>query len=86
MKVAGLVVVQILGFVKYEKTFSTLTFMKTRLWNYLCEHLDILVRMFTQPFHIVNTFPYDDAIITWMEENARRGFFGLMCPSLNAFG
>jgi hypothetical protein len=73
MKVTKLAVVQIMGFVKDEKTFSTLTFMKTRLWNRLCEHLDIVVRMFTQPFYIINTFPYDDAIITWPEEKTRRG-------------
>ncbi len=73
MKVVELIVVQIMGFVKDERTFSTLTFMKTRLWHRLCEHLDLLVRMFAQPFHIVNTFPYNDAIITWIEEKARRG-------------
>ncbi len=73
MKVTKLAVVQIMGFVKDEKTFSTLTFMNTRLWNRLCEHLDIVVRMFTQPFYIINTFPYDDAIITWPEEKTRRG-------------
>jgi len=30
-----------------EKTFSTLTFMKTKLQNWLCEHLDLVVCMFT---------------------------------------
>jgi hypothetical protein len=37
-KVTKLAMVQIMGFVKDERTFSTLTFMKTRLWNCLCEH------------------------------------------------
>jgi hypothetical protein len=39
MKVGKLVVVQIMIFVEDENTFSTLTFMKIRLWNCLCEHL-----------------------------------------------
>jgi hypothetical protein len=35
MKLAELDVVQIMGFVEDEKTFSTLTFMKIRLQNHL---------------------------------------------------
>jgi len=57
MKVIELVVVQIMGFVEDEKTFSTLTFMKTKLWNRLCEYLYLVVRMIAQPFHIVDIFP-----------------------------
>jgi hypothetical protein len=57
MKVVKLVVVQIMGFVEDEKTFSTLTFMKTRLWNRLCEYLDLVVRMIAKPFYIVDIFP-----------------------------
>ncbi len=52
---------------------KTLTFMKTKLQNRLCEHLDLVVRMFTQPFYTVDTFPYDDAIMAWTDEKERRG-------------
>jgi hypothetical protein len=38
--------VQIMGSIEDERTFSTLTFMKTKLWDKLCDHLDIVVRMF----------------------------------------
>jgi trans-aconitate methyltransferase len=62
MKVAKLVVVQIMGSMEDERTFSTPTFMKTKLQNWLCEHLDLVVCMFAQPFYTINTFPYDDAI------------------------
>jgi hypothetical protein len=68
MKVIELIVVQIMGFVK---TFSTLTFMKTRLRNRLCEYLDLVVRMIAQPFYIVDIFPSDDDITTWTEEKAK---------------
>jgi hypothetical protein len=30
--------------------------MKTRLWNRMCEHLDLVVQMFAQLFYIVDTF------------------------------
>jgi len=56
MKVVKLVVVQIMGFVEDEKTFSTLTFMKTRLWNHLCEYLDLVVGMIAKSFYIVDIF------------------------------
>jgi hypothetical protein len=49
--------------------------MKTRLWNQLCEHLDLVVRMFAQPFYKVDTFPYGDAIMFWTDEKERRVFW-----------
>jgi len=73
MKVVELTMVQIMGCVEDEKTFSTLTFIKIRLWNKLCEHLDLMVCMFAQPFYDVDSFHYNDAITTWTNEKARRG-------------
>jgi hypothetical protein len=61
-----------MGFVEDEFFFSTLTFMKTRLRNKFCEHLDLVVCMFTQPFYIVDSFPYNDAIIAWTNEKAKK--------------
>jgi hypothetical protein len=63
MKVAKLVMVQIMGFVENARTFSTLTFMKTRLWKRLYEHLDLVVCMFAQMIYNVDSFPYNDVII-----------------------
>jgi hypothetical protein len=62
-----------MGFVEDDKTFSTLTIMKTRLRNRLCEHLELVVQMFAQPFYTIDTFPYDDAITPWIEEKASKG-------------
>ncbi len=73
MKVAKLVVVQVMGSVEDERTFSTLTFMKTRLRNRLCEHLDLVVCMFVQPFYTIDTFPYDDVILAQIDEK-KKGF------------
>jgi hypothetical protein len=50
MKVVELVVVQIMGSMENERTFSTLMFMKIRLWHHLCGHLDLVVHMFAQLF------------------------------------
>jgi hypothetical protein len=73
MKLVELVVVQIMGYVEDERTLSTLTFMKTRLRNHLCKHLNLVVQMFAQSFCIVDTFPSNDVITTWAKEKARRG-------------
>ncbi len=43
MKVVELAMVRIMGSMEDEKTFFTLTFMKTKLQNRLCEHLDLVV-------------------------------------------
>jgi hypothetical protein len=61
-----------MGSMEDERTFSTLMFMKTRLWNRLCEHLYLVVCMFAQPFYTFDTFPHDDAIMTWFDEKERR--------------
>ncbi len=73
LKATKLVVVQIMGFVEDEIILSTLTFIKTRLHIQLCEHLDLVVCMFAQPFYIVDIFPYDDAITPYTNEKAKRG-------------
>ncbi len=46
MKVAKLIVVQNMGSMGDERTFSTLTFMRTRLWKMFCEHLNLVVCMY----------------------------------------
>jgi hypothetical protein len=73
MKVAKLTMVQIMGSMEDERTFSTLTFMKTRLHNRLCEHLDLVVCMYVQPFYTVDTFHYHNVITTWIEKKTQRG-------------
>jgi hypothetical protein len=63
MKVAKLAMVQIMGSIEKDKFFSTLTFMKTRLWDILCDHLVLVVCMFAiSLLHCFNFFPYNDAI------------------------
>jgi hypothetical protein len=41
--------VQVLGSVEDEHTFSTLSFIISKLRNKLCEHLPTIVGMFSQP-------------------------------------
>jgi hypothetical protein len=45
-----------------ERTFSTLSFMKSKLKNRLISHLDLVICMFSQHFYTLENFPYDVAI------------------------
>jgi hypothetical protein len=62
VKLAKLVIVQVIGSVEDEKTFSTLSFMKSMLWNRLVGHLYIAIRMFIQDFYTKETFPFHQAL------------------------
>jgi ABC-type antimicrobial peptide transport system permease subunit len=62
MKLAKFVIVQVIGSVEDEKTFSTLNFMKSTLWNRSVGHLNIAICMFIQDFYTKETFPFHKAI------------------------
>ncbi len=55
-----------------DETFSTLSFMKSRLRNCLNEHLHIVVGMYSQTFYILNTFLYDACFDDWKDQKPRR--------------
>jgi hypothetical protein len=62
MKLAKLVTIQVIGNVEDEKTFSTLNFMISMLWNQSVGHLNIAIHMFIQDFYIRETFPFHQTI------------------------
>jgi hypothetical protein len=45
IKLAELAIVQVIGFVEDEHWFFMLNFMKTKLWNWLTMHLEIVIHM-----------------------------------------
>jgi hypothetical protein len=73
MKVGEFVVVQIMGFVENERIFLTLTFVKARLQNKLCEHLNLVIHIYAKPLYTIDIFLNDVAIPTWIDEKAKRG-------------
>ena len=62
IKVAEIVVAAVLGSVEDERTFSTLSFMKSKLRNRLGGHMDTCVNLFSQSFFTLETFPVTKAI------------------------
>jgi hypothetical protein len=65
IKLVEIVVIQVLGFVENERTFSTISFIESRLQNQLSTHLNIFIRFYSQLFFILQNFPYDQAIAKW---------------------
>jgi hypothetical protein len=70
-KLAKIAIVQLLGLVEDEHTFSTLSFMKSKLRNHFNEHLHTVVGMYSQTFFTLNTFPYDTCFDDWKEQKPR---------------
>jgi hypothetical protein len=65
MKVVEIACVQILSFVEDEQTFSTLPFIKNRLWNCFTINLKTCVAMYAQKFNSMETFPFEVAFSKW---------------------
>jgi hypothetical protein len=66
----------ILGSVKDERTFSTMSFMKDKLQNKLSTHLPLVVDMHSQQFFTLENFPYNDAFDDWKKVNHREELMG----------
>ena len=65
MKVVEIAHVQVLGSVEDERTFNSLSFLKSKLRNQLTTHLDLVVDMFAQYFYTFNIFPYQVELTYW---------------------
>ncbi len=70
-KLAKIAIVQMLGLVEDDRTFSTFSFMKSKLRNHLNEHLNIVVGMYSQTCYSLNTFPYDTCFEDRKEKKPR---------------
>jgi hypothetical protein len=72
-KLAEIAVVSVIGSVEDERTFSTLTWMKSKVRNRLNNNLDCTLRLHNQPFYTWANFPFSEAISHWESELERRG-------------
>ncbi len=55
-KLAEIAIAHVLGSVKDECCFSSLAFLKNKLWATLDPHLPLVVGMYNQKFYILKTF------------------------------
>jgi hypothetical protein len=50
LKLVEIAIVMVLGNMEDERTFSMIRFIKSKFYNYLTTHLDLVVRMYAQQF------------------------------------
>ncbi len=67
IKLAEIVIVQVIGSMEDEHTFNTISFMRSKLKNRLTSHLDLVIYMFSQHFYTLENFAYDVVIQEWKE-------------------
>lgn len=68
MKVVEFAHVQVLGSVEDIRTFSPLSFLRSKLRNLLTTHLDLVVHMFGQNCYTLSTFPYQIIVSNWKDQ------------------
>jgi hypothetical protein len=66
IKLAEIVIVQVIGSMEDEHTFNTISFMRSKFKNRFTSHLDLVIYMFSQHFYILENFAYD-VIQEWKE-------------------
>lgn len=69
MSLAKLAIVQVISNIEDERTFSTLSLIKSKFQNWPLEHLNTIIHMYAQQFYSLETFSFHDAIIDWREAN-----------------
>ena len=69
--IAEIAIVMVMGSVQDERTFSTVSFMKSKLRNRLGTHLPLAVGFKSQKFFTLEDFPYDAAYDSWRSETKR---------------
>jgi hypothetical protein len=76
-RLVELAIVMVFGSVEDERTLSI--FMKSKLRNQLTTHLDLVVRMYTQDYFTLQSFPFYMAFIEWNEEKFVMGSNCKLC-------
>lgn len=70
---AEIAIACVIGSVEDERTFNTLTFIKSYLRNRMGVHLNCTILMYAQGFWQRKTFPYLDAITIWAKVKEHLG-------------
>jgi hypothetical protein len=65
VKLVEIALIKALGCVDDEQLFSNLNFMKTKIHNWLTNHLDLFVHMFEQSIFSMDKFSFDEAMHIW---------------------
>jgi hypothetical protein len=84
-RLVELAIVMVLGSVEDERTFFTFIFMKSKLKNQLTNHFDLVMKMYTQDFFTLQSFPFYMATIEWNEKKYAMGWSYKLCMQYGTF-
>jgi len=65
VKLAKIVMIQVLGSMEDEWVFNNLDFIKTKICNWLIDNLALCVHMLGQSIFTMHIFPYDEVVKIW---------------------
>jgi hypothetical protein len=65
LKLAHITMVHVLGLVKDEHCFSSISLLKNKVRNHLKHHLQLVVFMYAQKFFTLDNFPNQVAYDMW---------------------
>jgi hypothetical protein len=57
LKLVEIAIIMVFGNMEDERTFSMIRLIKSKFYNYLTTHLDLVVKMYAQQFYKLETFP-----------------------------
>jgi hypothetical protein len=66
--ITKIAIVMVMGSIQDERTFSMVSFMKSKLCDRLGKHLSMAVGFKSQKFFTLEDFPYDVAYDSWRAE------------------
>ncbi len=73
LKLAHITMVHVLGLVKDEHCFSSISFLKNKVHNHLKHHLQLVVVMYAQKFFTLDNFPNQVACGMWSNVQVAHG-------------
>ena len=68
--------VYVIGSVKDERVFSSVSFLKTKFRNSLDPHLGVVVGMYSQNIYTLQNFPKDSVFDSWTNATNVHGLYG----------
>lgn len=71
IKLAEIAVTHVIGSVEDERTFSSLSFLKSKLRATLVENLEVAVGMYSQKVFTLESFPYQRVFEEWFKTGER---------------
>jgi hypothetical protein len=65
LKLVEIAMVHVLIFIEDKRCFNSISFLKSKMWNRLNPHSQLVGPMYAQLFFTLDTFPYATTLESW---------------------